>query len=219
MRINKAAVNRKFFFINFCVKCVNRKLEHPAPSKWCCNSPLMQLLFNWTWLYREALPVTLCYWWYLFQQTEDTSTVQWIVCATHAALTVKEGMKSIGCRSVKCLHASPLNLAPPAIKTSTCTCLWGFWGSGFPKCSGKCWMHLHHQANTEANLFMHHLQCNFSSDLDICGKTWYLSTVSISLILCHEGQILPQTFCIITTSCKSIQVQEKMILGKHKKQN
>lgn len=152
----------------------------------------MQLLFNWTRLYLEALPVALCYWWYFFQQTEDTSsTVLWIVCATHAALTVKKGMKSIGCKSVKCLHAASLNLAHPAMKTSTCTCLWDFWGSGFPTCSVKCWMHLHHQANTEANLFMRDLQCILSPNLGICGKTWYLSTVSISVILCHEGQILP----------------------------
>lgn len=132
------------WFHKLLCKTRNRKLEHPAPSKRCPNNPLMQLLFGWTWLYLEALPVTLCYWWYFFQQTEHTSsTVLWTVCATHAALTVKKAMKSIGCKSVKCLHASCLNLAPPAIKTSVCTCLWGVWGSGFPKCSVKCWMHWH----------------------------------------------------------------------------
>lgn len=144
-------------FIKFYVKCVteNQKTQHLQSHA----VTLMQLLFNWTWLYLEALPVALCYWWYFFQQTENTlSTVLWIVCATHAALTVQKGMKSTGCRSVKCLHAASLNLAPPAIKTSTCTFFWGFWGSGFPKRSVKCWMHLRHQANTEANLYMHDLQ-------------------------------------------------------------
>lgn len=143
-------------------KMHNRKLERPAPSKWCPNSPLMQLLFDWTWLYLEALPVTLCYWWYFFQQTEDTSSiVLQTVCATHAALTVKKAMKYIGCKSVKCLHASSLNLALPPIKTSTCTCLWGVWGSSFPTYSVKCWMHWHQQVNIEANLFMWDLQCIF----------------------------------------------------------
>lgn len=31
----------------------------------------------------------------------------------------------------------------------------------------------------------------FSPNLGIYGKTWYLSTIKISLILCHKGQILP----------------------------
>lgn len=67
-------------------------------------------------------------------------------------------MNSRGCRSVKCLHASSLNLVPADIKALIHTCLWGVWGSGFLQPSVKCWMHLHHQANTEEKLFMCHLQ-------------------------------------------------------------
>lgn len=67
----------------------NRKPEHPAPSKWCRNSPLVQLLFNWTWLYLEALPVALCYWWYFFPTDRrhvvySTMNSLCYTCCTHS---------------------------------------------------------------------------------------------------------------------------------------
>lgn len=113
-------------------------------------------------MYLEALPVTLCYWWYFFQQTEDTSIYSTTnslryTCCTHS----QEGNEIYRLQKCECLHASSLNLAPPAIKMSACTCLWGVWGSCFPTYSVKCWMHCHQQVNTEANLFMCHLQCIF----------------------------------------------------------
>lgn len=106
----------------------------------------MQLIFQWTWLYLQALPAVLCYWWNVFQQTEDTlSTVLRIVCATHVVLTVKKGIILIGGKGVKCLHASSLNLPPSVIKTLTSSWLEGFWGSGFSKHTAKHWRHTQKQ--------------------------------------------------------------------------
>lgn len=157
MHSNKAAVN-KVCFISFHVKCIteNQNTQHLQSDVLRVHSCSCFL----TWLYLEAFPVPLCYWWYILP-TEDMSTVLWRVCATNAAVTVKRGMNSRGCRSVKCLHASSLNLVSADIKASIHTCLWGVWGSGFPQSSVKCWMHLHHQANTEEKLLMCNLQGTF----------------------------------------------------------
>lgn len=104
---NKAAVN-EVCSISFYVKCIteNQNTQHFQSDALRVHSCSCFL----TWLYLEVLPVPLCYWWYILS-TEDMSTVLWRVCATNAALTVKKGMNSRGCRSVKCLHASSLNLS------------------------------------------------------------------------------------------------------------
>lgn len=143
MHSNKAAVN-KVGFINFYIKCIteNQNTQHLHSDALRAHSCSCFL----TWFHLEGFPVPLCSWWYILS-TEDTlssTPVLWRVCATQTALTGKKGMKSRSCKSVKCLRASSLNLVPPDIKASICTCLWGVWGSDFPHPSVKCWMHLHH---------------------------------------------------------------------------
>lgn len=159
----------------------HRKLEHSPPSEWCPKSPLMHLLFNilnLTVPRSFACPTVLLVIHFIKRGHIVYSTMKSLcyTCCTHS----KKGMKSRGCKSVKCQHASSLNLASPVTKASIRTCLWRVCGSGFSQPSVKWFTPPgKHRRKTIYVWSSEYL----SPSLGIYGKTWYLSTIRISLIL------------------------------------
>lgn len=169
----------------------NKTPELPAPSKRCCNSPLMQLLFHW--MYLEASPVALCYWWYFFSTDRrhvvySTMNSLCYTCCTHSQ--EGNGIYTLQKREMSTCFFPKFR---PSSYQNFISCFFvRFLGIWLPQTFCKMLDAFTSPGKCTSKPIYVWPSVNFLPPIwAVVEKMWYLPTVSISLILRHEGQILP----------------------------